>query len=158
MHSPSRNSRIRTPWVSGQPWAVFQLECRGTCVDMNPMRASPQHAQIGSRSSPPRCNSVQFSRSPILLRFPRLRIISTRDVFGKNNHGRPGAMEMILKSPNRTARPRVPHDREQQRCPMSGCGILMKLTPAHETPGDVRRLQFGPFGRRMGGEDSGQRR
>lgn len=93
-----------------------------------------------------------FRRSPILLRFPRLPIISTRDVFGKNNHGRPGPMEMILKSPNRTARPRVPHDREQQRCPMSGC---VKLTAAHEPAGDVCRLQFGPFGRRMGGEIAG---
>ena len=32
MHCPSRNSRIRMPWVSGRPWAIFQLECRGTCA------------------------------------------------------------------------------------------------------------------------------
>ena len=31
----------------------------------------------------------------------------------------------------------------------------MKLTAAHEPSGDVRRLQFGPFGRRMGGEIAG---
>jgi hypothetical protein len=45
---------------------------------------------------------------------------------------------------------RVPHDRGQQCCPMSGCGILMKLTAAHEPPGDVGRLQLGAFRRRMG--------
>src|SRR5215475_13121113 len=34
----------------------------------------------------------------------------------------------------------------------SRCGILMKLTAAHEPPGNVGRLQFGAFRRRMGGE------
>lgn len=31
----------------------------------------------------------------------------------------------------------------------------MKLTAAHEPPGDVRRLQFGTFRRRMGSEITG---
>ena len=38
---------------------------------------------------------------------------------------------------------------------MSGCGILVKLTAAHEPPRDVRRLQFGTFRRRMGSEITG---
>jgi hypothetical protein len=43
----------------------------------------------------------------------------------------------------------------QQRCPMSRSGILMKLTAAHEPPGDVGRLQFGAFRGRMGREIAG---
>jgi hypothetical protein len=38
---------------------------------------------------------------------------------------------------------------------MSRSGILMKLTAAHEPPGDVGRLQFGAFRRRMGSEIAG---
>ena len=33
----------------------------------------------------------------------------------------------------------------------------MKLTAAHEPPGDVGRLQFGAFRRRMGSEIAGDR-
>ena len=40
---------------------------------------------------------------------------------------------------------------------MSRCGILMKLTAAHEPPGDVGRLQLGAFRRRMGREITGDR-
>jgi hypothetical protein len=37
----------------------------------------------------------------------------------------------------------------------SNSGILMKLTAAHEPSGDVGRLQFGAFRRRMGSEIAG---
>src|SRR5215831_2310827 len=43
----------------------------------------------------------------------------------------------------------------QQRCPMSGCRVLMKLTTSHKPPGDVGRLQLGAFRRRMGSEIAG---
>src|SRR5437660_337927 len=43
----------------------------------------------------------------------------------------------------------------KQRCPISGWGILMKLTATHEPSGDVGRLQFGAFRRRMRGEITG---
>jgi hypothetical protein len=38
---------------------------------------------------------------------------------------------------------------------MSRSGILMKLSAAHEPPGDVSGLQLGAFRRRMGGEIAG---
>src|SRR6516162_4074824 len=43
----------------------------------------------------------------------------------------------------------------QQRRPMSGCRVLMKLTASHKPPGDVGRLQLGAFRRRMGSEIAG---
>src|SRR6516165_10983343 len=39
----------------------------------------------------------------------------------------------------------------------SRCGILMKLTAAHEPSGDVGSLQFGAFRRRMRSEIAGDR-
>jgi hypothetical protein len=38
---------------------------------------------------------------------------------------------------------------------MSRCGFPMKLTAAHEPPGDFGRLEFGAFRRRMGSEIAG---
>jgi len=43
----------------------------------------------------------------------------------------------------------------QQRRPMSGCRVLMKLTASHKPLGDVGRLQLGAFRRRMGSEIAG---
>jgi hypothetical protein len=39
----------------------------------------------------------------------------------------------------------------------SRCGFLVKFTSAHEPPGDVGRLQFGAFRRRMGSEIASDR-
>src|ERR1700730_8517721 len=58
-------------------------------------------------------------------------------------------------STHATVRLERPPDCGQQRSPMSGCRILMKLTAAHEPPGDVGRLQLGAFRRRMGSEIAG---
>ena len=38
---------------------------------------------------------------------------------------------------------------------MPRCGFPMKLTAAHEPPGDFGRLEFGAFRRRMGSEIAG---
>ena len=43
----------------------------------------------------------------------------------------------------------------QQRRPMSGCRVVMKLTASHKPPGDVGRLELGAFRRRMGSEIAG---